>query len=667
MPPRSPFPVFGTNADSRAALLQGLLIAAVVVAALHFGRDLLLPLTFAILLSFVLSPPLLWLRRLRVPRVLSVLVVVIFAFTIIGSLGWIMSQQIAGLAEDLPRYQTILAEKMSDLREGLTASPALKKASDVMERLEEELDSPAPGPSASASSDLAEQAAEVRKPIAVEIHEPQAEPFEFYRELLGTLLPPLAIIGIIILFVVFILLQREDLRDRMIRLAGVSDLQRTTSAMNEAATRLSGYFLRQVLINFTYGVFITTALWLLGMPTPIVWGILAMLMRFVPYIGSYLAALPALLLAAVIDPGWTTFLIVLVIYVGGEFIVGQAVEPLVYGHGTGLSPIAVIFSAVFWAWLWGPLGLLIAMPLTVCLAVLGRHVEGLSFLEVLLGDEPAFTPVQSFYQRVLTGDSVEATYQAKLCLKEGTPLVDYLDDVALKGLQLAERDAKRGSLGPENLQEIEATVEDIMDNLAGFEPRRWFGRLRAETKEAPGALTELSAPSARRKKNEELPSLQADELAPAFRAEDSILCIGGRNPLDGAAASMLAAVLKRHGLRARAMEQDEDIAGQVVPPEVSKARLVCLSYLDLDGSSAHMRDLVRRLRRILPEGATVLVGLWDGEADENEFKAIEKIAVADAYASNLRQAAATCIAAASGAGAKKSEKAKREKRPAPVA
>lgn len=667
MPPRSPFPVFGANADSRAALLQGLLIGAIVIAALYFGRELLLPLTFAILLSFVLSPPLLLLRRLRVPRVLSVLVVVVFAFAIIGSLGWIMSQQIASLAGDLPRYQTILAEKMSDLREGLTASPALKKASDVMERLEEELDSPAPAPSASAGPDLAEQAADDKRPIAVEIHEPQPEPFEFYRELLGTLLPPLAIIGIIILFVVFILLQREDLRDRLIRLAGVSDLQRTTSAMNEAARRLSGYFLRQVLINFSYGVFITIALWLLGMPTPIVWGILAMLMRFVPYIGSYLAALPALFLAAVIEPGWTTFLIVLVVYVGGELIMGQAVEPLVYGHGTGLSPIAVIFSAVLWAWLWGPLGLLIAMPLTVCLAVLGRHVEGLSFLKVLLGDEPAFTPAQSFYQRVLTGDSVEATYQAKLSLKAGTPLVDYLDDVALKGLQLAERDAKRGSLGPENVQEIEATVEEIMDNLAGVEPRRWFGWSRVENKEGLGVLTGPSAPAGIDEEDEALPLLQADELAPGFRAEDSILCIGGRTPLDGAAASMLAAVLKKHGLKARAIERDEDIAGQVVPPEASTARLVCLSYLDLGGSGAHLRYLVKRLRRTLPKGATVLIGLWDGNADESALKAIEKTAVADAYAGSLRQAAAICIAAASGAGAKKSEKPKREKRPAPVA
>jgi hypothetical protein len=288
-------------------------------------------------------------------------------------------------------------------------------------------------------------------------------------------------------------------------------------------------------------------------------------------------------------------------------------------------------------------------------------------LEVLLGDEPAFTPAQSFYQRLLTGDSVEATYQAKLSLKEGTPLVDYLDGVALKGLQLAERDAKRGSLGPENLQEIEATVEEIMDNLAGFEPRRWFGRSRAENKEAQGALTGPSAPPIIDEEDEALPLLRADELAPGFKAKDSILCIGGRDPLDGAAASMLAAVLKKHGLKAHAVERDEDSAGQVVPPEASKARLVCLCYLDLDGSAAHMRYLVRRLRRILPEGATVLVGLWDGDADESERKSIEETAAADAYASTLHQAAATCIAAASGAGAKKREKPKREKRPAPVA
>ncbi len=187
-----------------------------------------------------------------------------------------------------------------------------------------------------------------------------------------------------------------------------------------------------------------------------------------------------MLLAAVIEPGWTTVLLTGGLFLGSEMVMGQVVEPLVYGHGTGLSPIAVILSTVFWTWLWGPLGLLLAMPLTVCVVVLGRHVEGLKFLEVLLGDQPALTPAQSFYQRALIGDSAEATYQAELSLKEGRPLLSYLDEVALEGLKLAQRDAERGSLDVEHLESIDATVAEMMDNLGEFEPRRWFRKPRPE-------------------------------------------------------------------------------------------------------------------------------------------------------------------------------------------
>ena len=314
---------------------------------------------------------------------------------------------------------------------------------------------------------------EGRKPIPVEIHEPPPRSLELFQRIAGTVLPPLATAGIVILFVIFILFQREDLRDRAIRLLGATDMQRATSAMNDAAERLSKYFLSQFLINSAYGVFIALGLWLIGVPSPIVWGILAMLMRFVPYVGPFIAAAPPLLLAAVVEPGWTTFLLTAALYLVSELTMGQVVEPLVFGHGTGVSPIAVILATVFWTWLWGPLGLLLAMPLTVCLVVLGRHVEGLNFFEVLLGDKPALTPQQSFYQRVLTGDSAEATYQAELALKE-EPLANYLDDVALKGLQLAERDFERGALDEENLKRINTTVKEIMDDLADFEPRRWF-------------------------------------------------------------------------------------------------------------------------------------------------------------------------------------------------
>ena len=258
------------------------------------------------------------------------------------------------------------------------------------------------------------------KPLEVVVKDRELTPFEFYQSIAGTVLPPLATAGIVLLIVVFILLQREDLRDRLIRLFGSSDPQRATSTLTDAANRLSRYFLRQVIINSAYGTLIAVALWAIGMPSPLAFGLLAGLMRFVPYVGVFIAAAPPLFVAAAVDPGWTTFRAGARSWLG-EFTMGQVVEPVVFGHGTGVSPIAVVISTVFWTWLWGPLGLILAMPMTVCLAVLGRHIEGLEFFDVLLGDEPALTPEQRFYHRALAGDAAEATYEAELALKDESP------------------------------------------------------------------------------------------------------------------------------------------------------------------------------------------------------------------------------------------------------
>ncbi|MGB6969687.1 MAG: AI-2E family transporter, partial [Methyloceanibacter sp.] len=474
MPPRSPFPSLGSSADGRASLAQSLIIAAVVIAGLYFAREVLLPLALAILLSFVLTPLLLLLRKIKVPRVLAVAVVVTVAFGIIFALGWLLSKQMTQLATDLPSYQRVLSEKIGTLRQSAGPSSSMEKAADAIKGLEQELAEPAQKGLADPVPSPGVEKKAAPKPVPVEITEAQPRPFKILQVIAGTVLPPLATAGIVILFVIFILMQREDLRDRLIRLIGVSDMQRASATMNDAATRLSRYFLRQVMINATFGTFIALGLWAIGVPSPVAWGILAMLTRFVPYVGSFIAAGPPMLLAAVIEPGWTTVFLTGGLFLGSEMVMGQVVEPLVYGHGTGLSPIAVILSTVFWTWLWGPLGLLLATPLTVCVVVLGRHVEGLNFLEILLGDGPALTPAQRFYQRALTGDSAEATYQAELSLKEGRPLLSYLDDVALGGLKLAQRDAERGSLDPEHLESIDATVAEMMDNLADFEPRRWF-------------------------------------------------------------------------------------------------------------------------------------------------------------------------------------------------
>jgi len=350
----------------------------------------------------------------------------------------------------------------------------------------------------------------------------------------------------------------------------------------------------------------------------------------------------------VVEAGWTTFLLTAALYLVSELTMGQVVEPLVFGHGTGVSPIAVILSTVFWTWLWGPLGLLLAMPLTVCLVVLGRHVEGLSFFEVLLGDKPALTPQQSFYQRVLTGDSAEATYQAELALKE-EPLANYLDDVALKGLQLAERDFERGTLNEENLKRINSTVKEIMEDLADFEPRRWFRKMGPVEKkqDAEEAQTGLASLSTMDEVDEEpLPILEPADLAPGWEEEGSVLCIGGRTPLDEAAAAMLAALLNKHGLKAGVAESGTVSARNIISLDAPKTKLVCLSFLGIGSSSAQVRYLVRRLRRILPSGSIILVGCWTDDAAGAPVKALKETAEADAYATSFHEAAEVTVNAA---------------------
>ena len=648
MPPRSPFPLLSTPSDARTATLQGLLIAALVVTALYFAREVLLPLALAILLSFVLTPPLLFLCRLKVPRILAVGLVVATAFAIIGALGWMMSREATNLAADLPSYQTTLSKKIESFRESTSESGVLKKAGEVLSNLQQQLSAPTEAPPAPSVGTQAKRPDD--KPMQVEITSPEPTGWALYQTIFTTLLPPLATAGIVLLLVIFILLQREDLRDRLIRLFGGSDLQRATSTMSDAATRLSHYFLSQVLINFAYGTLIAGALWLIGLPSPIAWGILAMLMRFVPYVGSYIAAALPLLIAAAVDPGWTTFLLVLALFVLGELFMGQVVEPQVFGRGTGVTPIAVIASTIFWTWLWGPLGLLLAMPMTVCLAVLGRHVEGLEFFEVLLSDEPALKPEQRFYQRALTGDAAEATYHAELSLKEQT-LASYLDSVALAGLRLAERDAARGALDAEQAERVGGTVKEMLENLADFEPHRWFAKLRRKPdngkngKEDEGGLAALEADEGA---EEDLPKVERPELAPGWAVEEPLLVIGGRSSLDEAAGAILAAILTKRGLTAKALPPETISAGHIASLAKTEAKLVCLSYLGLGAGPALIRYVVRRLRRILPKGTLILVCYWNEEGNKAATRAMLETAEADAYATSLREAVELCIKAAKG-------------------
>ena len=662
MPPRSSLPFFSSSSDARTATLQGLLIATIVICALYFGSEVLLPLALAILLSFVLTQPLLLLRRLKVPRVLAVGLLVGIAFTIIAGLGWLISREVTQLAADLPGYQTTLSQKIQSLRDSTTGSPALTRAGHVLSNLQGELFGPIDGQQPNPAPQVGTEADKPGdKPLEVIVRNGDPSGLELYQSIASRLLPPLATAGIVLLIVVFILLQREDLRDRLIRLFGSNDPQRATSTLTDAATRLSHYFLSQVMINSAYGTLIAIALWLIGMPSPIAWGLLAALMRFVPYVGAFIAAALPMFVAAAVDPDWSSFFWVLGIFMVGELTMGQVVEPLVFGHGTGVSPLAVIISTVFWTWLWGPLGLILAMPMTVCLAVLGRHVEGLEFFEVLLGDTPALTPEQRFYHRALAGDAAEVTYQAELALKDES-LQTYLDAVVLPALKIAERDATRGTLDSEQTDKVATTVKEMLENLSDFEPRRWFAALRRKPnhdkeEEATGGIASLQAAEDAEETDDAggVKLVERSELAPGWVVDEPVLCIGGRNPLDEAAAAMLAGVLKKRGLGAKALPPEAISAGHIASLAQTEAKLVALSLLDLGNGPAMIRYIVRRLRRILPKGTAILVCLWsEGEAPVS-LKAVLETAEADAYATSLPEAVELCIAFAKGEHAKKDE------------
>jgi predicted PurR-regulated permease PerM len=615
--------------------LMTLATGAAVLVALYVGREVLLPIVIAVLLAFVLAPFVDLLRRLRLGRVPAVIIATLVALGVIVAVGVAIGAQVAQLATDLPRYQVTIREKLSALKGGTftRASEMVKDIGREIGKAAEEAQQ-APKPAEAARPDEP-------KPMPVEIRQVEPTPLELVQRLLLPILHPLAVTGIIFVILVFILLQREDLRDRMIRLFGARDLHRTTIAMDDAARRLSRYYLTQLALNAGFGVFVGVALWLIGVPSPILWGVFTALMRFVPYIGSFIAAAAPVLLAAAVDPGWSMALWTLALFAISEPLMGHVVEPLVYGQSTGLSPFAVVVSVIFWTWLWGPVGLILATPVTLCLVVLGRHVERLEFFDVLFGDRPALSPVENFYQRMLAGDPDEALEHAEQLLKERS-LSSYYDEVALKGLQMAAGDLSRGVLTKDQLERINDAVTGLVGDLAAYDD---VDPAPPAPEEDPAGkpLSEKTLP-----REPALPELAPPpyELPPAWRTETPVMCIAGRGPLDEAASTMLSQLLQKHGLDAKVAPHEAVSRSNIIGLDVEGVAMVCLSYLDISGNPPHLRYLLRRLRQRLPENTPILVGLWPADdriLDDEELRAAVG---ADHYVTNLRDAVAACMAEA---------------------
>lgn len=616
------------------------ILAVIIVAMLYFGREIFVPVALAILLSFVLAPVVRVLEHFHAPRGLAVVSVVLFAFALIFAMGSLLATQLTQLAGDLPRYQSTISQKIQSFRDTQAGKGTLERASDMLKDLGKELDKPKDAAPVSTPAPIAgSKGLGPLTPVPVEVRQPDPGALENLRTLISPLIHPLATTGIIIVFVIFILLQREDLRNRIIRLAGSYDLQRTTAALDDAAGRLSRLFLTQLIVNGAFGVVIGIGLWLIGIPSAILWGILAAVLRFVPYIGAVIAAAFPLALAAAVDSGWSMLLWTLALFFVVQPAVGQVIEPMVYGRSTGLSPVAVVASATFWTALWGPIGLVLATPLTVCLVVLGRHVERLEFLDIMFGDRPALSPPEIFYQRMLAGDPTEAAEKAEEFLKERS-LASYYDEVASKGLQLAQIDAERGALDLDRLQKIRDAVGEFASDLADHDDRPPVKVSQTTDAEASSAIESVAENAVL----DNLPVLSKETLSPAWQGEHPVLCVAGRSLIDEAAAILLAQLATAHGLAARVEAAEALSTTSLFRLDTSGVAIVCVIYLDATGP-AHMRYSIRRLRRNLPK-ATIVLGCWIKDIDPVALAALQESTKADLVATSMGEAVRLCIEAA---------------------
>ena len=625
--------------DPRRTLdtLATMMIVILTVGVLYFAREILVPIAIAVLLSFVLSPLVKVLRKLGLGKRLAVGTVVLTTFLIAVGLGAILARQISDLAAEAPKFQTTVTTKIELIRDFAVKNAILGKLNSVIAEVTKASppkDKPAASPAPQNDATALTPTSPRTGPVPVEMVSPPPGVLTILQAAIGMAASPLATAAVVAIFIVFILMQREDLRNRFIRLAGSGDLQRTTLAMNDAARRLSRYFLAQVLLNMSFGVVVAACLLLLGVPSALLWGIVAAFTRFIPYIGAIGAAFFPVVLAAAASPGWSLAFETAALFVALEAVVGQVVEPLVYGHNTGISPIAVVIAATFWTWLWGPVGLVLSTPITVCLVVMGRHVSRLSFLDILLGDAPALSQVEIFYQRMLAGDPSEILDHADTYMREHS-LLEYSDQIAMKALLMAQIDVRRGTLEDARQLRIRDMMRDLAEDFADRDDPQ--PSIVPETP-APASLLESTVGSGG-DAEDQIPRVRVDA---AWRHSKAVICFAGRTPLDEAAAHLLADVLLERGIGAHVEPSDSLLRKETAHLREDETRLVILSFLDADLSVTQAKVAVRRLRRRIPN-TPIMAAFWMAEDDDQRAAALCAEVRCDACASSLPQAIRLCL------------------------
>ena len=562
-----PAKVFGENAFRTPAgqdLVNGLVIFLAVCGILYYGQEILIPIVLAILLSLLLAPCVRILQKLRIPKPAAIIGVVCLAFAVLFALTAVLATSLSHLAGDLPQYESNLREKARSLKFATSGGGTIEKAANVLKDLQSELQLPQQTTLANNSPN---------QPIPVEIRETNFGPLDPVIKAVGILIHPLTQFGIVLLMVVLILFNREDLRNRLIRLAGTGDLHRTTTALDDAGLRLSQLFTTQILINGLTGVLIGAVLAFIGIPGAILWGALTAAMRFVPYVGTLLSSVFPVIIAAAIGEGWSLALITMGTMATVEIIVGQMLEPLFFGRMTGLSTFAIVASAAFWTALWGPIGLVLATPMTIGLLVIGRNIESLKFFDVLLGSEPVLAPEHIFYQRLLASDPIEAAEQADMYLKD-EKLDGFINEVAVPGLMLANNDSLRGVLSVERQTAIAHSFSEMLDDV--------WPKGDAESGSVP------------------------------------VLLISAHGPLNFAATLAFSALLQTKNVRHTMLPGDVLTPGKFPQLDLAQVGFVCLCYLTAPSEAKHSY-LLRRLMPLVQDARIISVS-WSGTEENAQLQ-----------------------------------------------
>ncbi len=534
-----------------------------VVVVLYWAQAVLVPIALAILLTFVLSPAVTWLQR-WIGRIPAVLATVTLVFSVLGLAGWGLARQMDHLAEDLPRYRVNILAKIADVR-GAGKGGSVEKLQDTIEDIKTDL----------GKSEVPRRGT-ISRPVVVTSE--QVAGFSGFTWL-SPIVGPLGTAGLVLAMVIFMLLERRDLRDRLIGLLGHGHLAITTKAFDEAGTRVSRQLLMQSLVNLLYGIAVGAGLYFLGVPYPLVWAALAAVLRFIPYVGPVLGAGAPILVSLAAAEGWAGPLYVVALFVVLELFTNLVLETVLYAGAAGVSPVALLASVAFWTWLWGPLGLVLATPLTVCLVVLGKHVPGLEFLGTLLADTPALAPEYNYYQRLLARDQSEAADLIERYIKTESPRSVY-DALLLPALNYAERDRLEQRLSPdEEAAVIDATREllsDAAESIRGLNP--------------------------------EPPALPDGPLLPGPREPLRVLGYATNGVGDEVALAMLAHLLDDLPIHVEITGTRLQASELLALVQTQGFAVVC--FADLPPSpTSKTRYLVKRLRAALPE-VRILVGRW---------------------------------------------------------